>query len=167
VSSVAAWPSGGGTIPLPSFADEAGSIAVPVNNAPAGSKLTIAEAQMPFTDAGGNGPIPAPASGEGTAIVYSASELNNTATATLEGNETITVSASGPCEILAGHTYVADVYLNNTSAGFAHSELEKATPANFVSGVSPPTVSFPIDLANEFGMVPPGTFTEVVFIQHS
>jgi hypothetical protein len=164
---MAAWPSQGGTIPLPMFADEAGSIAVPVNNAPAGSILTIQESQTPFTDGGGNGPIPSPAAGEGTAVVYSASILNATGTTTIEANHIITVTASGPCEIFMPHTYVADVYINNTGAGFAHSELSAAEPANYVAGSNPPAISFQVNLSNEFGEIPAGTYTEVVFIQHT
>jgi hypothetical protein len=168
ISSMVAWPSAGGTIPLPAFADESGSIAVPVNNAPSGSILTITESQTPFTDSAGNGPIPTPAPGEGTAIVYSASELNNTGTVTLEGNETITVTASGPCEIMTGHTYVANVYINLGST-FDHAELTPTAgePANFVAGSNPPAISFQVNLSNEFGEIPAGTYTEVVFIQHT
>ena len=164
---MAAWPSQGGTIPLPMFADEAGSIAVPVNNAPAGSILTIQESQTPFTDGGGNGPIPSPAAGEGTAVVYSASILNATGTTTIEANHIITVTASGPCEIFMPHTYVADVYINNTAAGFAHSELSTAEAANYIPGSNPPAISFEVNLSNEFGEIPAGTYTEVVFIQHT
>jgi len=129
----------------------------------------IAESQTTFTDGGGNGNIPAPAAGQGTAILYSASTLNPSQTITFGGTETITVSAKAPCEIPYTNpngsqaSYVADVYV--TGGGFSHTELETAQPAPFESDHA--TVSFTIDLSSSGGLEPAGAYTEVVFIKHS
>jgi hypothetical protein len=164
VSSSAAWPSGGGTIALPAFADESGSITVPTNSASSGTKLVITESQNTFTDAAGNGNIPTPAPGEGTAVVYASSTLTPSQTINFGGNETISVTASGPCEIFEPHTYIVDVFINDGSS-FNHTELESAQTATFNSAGTAITFSF--SLATEAGLEPAGTDLEVVFIRHT
>ncbi len=164
VSSMAAWPSGGGSISLPAFADETGTITVPSNSASANTKLVLTESQNTFTDAAGNGPIPTPAPGEGTAIVYTSSTLTPAQTITFGGSQTISVTASGPCEIFQPHTYLVDVFINDGSA-FNHTELETAETATFNQAGTAITFSF--SLAAEAGLEPSGTDLEVVFIRHT
>jgi len=142
---------------------------IPPNNASAGTKLQIQESTVSFTDGGGNGNIPTPAPGEGTAITYSASTLLPAQTITFSGNQTITVSAKAPCEIPFTNpngsqaSYVVDVFVNG--GGFSHTELETAQAAPFQSDHQ--TISFTINLSSSGGLEPSGAYTEVVFIKHS
>jgi len=159
VSSDAAWPSGGGTIALPNFADQTGSVVVPTNNAAANTVLVFMESQTPFTDTGGNGNIPTPPAGY-TAISYVASFFQKNQTVTFGGTQKINVTAKAPCEIVAGHSYYAFAYANG--GGFNHSELSPTT------GYSAPmasdgSVSFTIDLSSSGGLQPSGTGLETVF----
>jgi len=159
VSSDAAWPSGGGTIALPAFADQTGSVVVPTNNAAANTVLVFMESQTPFTDTGGNGNIPTPPSGY-TAISYVASFFQKNQTVTFGGTQKINVTAKAPCEIVAGHSYYAFAYANG--GGFNHSELSPTTgyPAPMAADGS---VSFTIDLSSSGGLQPSGTGLETVF----
>jgi hypothetical protein len=148
------------------FADQTGSINLPVNNAASNETITFEESQTPFTDQGGDGNIPAPPSGQ-TAVTYVATyespEQTINFTPQTSAGAVITITASAPCEILAGHTYVAYVYANGS--GFPHSEISPSTgfptTQTVVSGVV--TISFQINLSGVLNMQPSGVGLETVF----
>jgi len=75
----------------------------------------------------------------------------------------ITVTASAPCEILAGHTYVAYVYANGS--GFPHSEVSPASgfTTTMTTVGSVVTVSFQINLSGDLNEQPQGVGLETVF----
>jgi hypothetical protein len=165
-----AFPSAGGNIAIPALADVTGTVNLPANNAAAGEMLTFMLSQTPFVDTGGNGPIPAPPAGQ-TAILYSASYLTTPQTIGFTpqtgAGAVITVTASAPCEILTGHTYVAYVYANGS--GFPHSEISQASgyPVTLTTSGTVVSGSFQINLAGDLNEEPQGVGLEVVFAQTS